>query len=80
MGGERATSASCLKNVSNRGQERREMLDHPKDLDSLLVRVMDACEANTALLERLVLLKEYELGVTVEYDEGPYISEPRRSA
>jgi hypothetical protein len=51
------------------------------DLDNLLVRVMDACEANTALLERLVLLKEYELGVTVEYDEGdPYISEPQRSA
>jgi len=42
---------------------------------------MVACEANAALLERLVLLKEYELGVTVEYEEGdPYISEPQRSA
>jgi hypothetical protein len=45
MGGERATSASCLKNVSNRGQERREMLDHPKDLDNLLERLLDAQEA-----------------------------------
>jgi hypothetical protein len=57
------------------------MLRRPKDLDDLLERVLDACEANAALLERLVLLKEYELGVRVEYDEGdPYISEPQRSA
>jgi hypothetical protein len=45
MGSERAPSASCLKNVSNRGQRRREMLDHPKDLDNLLERLLDAQEA-----------------------------------
>ena len=47
---------------------------YPKDLDNLLLRTMDACENAALCLEALQMLKEYELGAKVEYDQGdPYV-------
>jgi hypothetical protein len=58
------------------------MLDHPKDLDNLLERLLDAQEATALQLEAIRMLLEHQLGVEVRYNEfgDPYISEPKRSA
>jgi hypothetical protein len=45
----------------------------------MLSRIQDAAEAAAAELERLVVLKEYELGVLVKQDpdgHGPYVYVP----
>jgi hypothetical protein len=45
-------------------------MDEPR----VLIRLLDALEVIAAGMEELVVLKEYELGVRVEYEEGdPYV-------
>jgi hypothetical protein len=58
------------------------MLDHPKDIDNLLVRLMDACENTVRHLEAIRMLLEHQAGVSVEYNEfgDPYIEVNERSA
>jgi hypothetical protein len=51
------------------------MIGLPKNLENPLRRLLAACETAASELKRLRMLKEYELGVTVEYNDrgDPYI-------
>ena len=56
------------------------MIGLPKNLENPLRRLLDACENAASELERLRMLKEYELSVAVKYDNGdPYLEERPRS-
>jgi hypothetical protein len=61
------------------------MLGQLKSLDETLTRIMDACEGVHSELERLRMLREYELSAAVEIndDGNPIIVDtdrPKRTA
>jgi hypothetical protein len=59
------------------------MIDHPpKDIDNLLVRLLDASEATVIHLEAIRMLLEHQTGVSVKNNEfgDPFIEVNERSA
>jgi hypothetical protein len=53
------------------------MIEAPKDLDNLMSRLLDASENAALELEKIRILKEFELGVRIEIgpDGNPHVEE-----